>query len=376
MDKKRQEKPIKYECRECKKTLAEIVNENKNLIRANGVDEFECSDCLTQEVEDLTASIHKIIHPGKILKILNDKIVGQQDLKETLSIAISNHVNNSIKGVKNSSKGNVMIIGPSGSGKTEAVRVLSEQLQIPLLIVDATEFTASGYVGRSVTEIASDYFRLCKGDKDQMERGVIFIDEIDKKAVRGPNSGEVATAMVQDSLLKFVEGHIVNVDYKDERGIKRVGKVDTSKILFISAGAFDGIKIKSETKRVSLGGNKNSTEVPADEIRQAMRDFGMKLELLRRFPLITRTSKLNENEVFTILKSKNSPIKDLEENLKHINISFKLKDELCLYLAKKSQGAEVPLSYIANMVLKFHKKLAFYGGDIEEINALNFFEQE
>lgn len=264
-------------------------------------------------------SAGKIPTPQAIKNYLDQYVIGQEETKKILSVAVYNHYKKLIHNSKADTdleKSNVLIAGPTGSGKTHMVRTIAKMLDVPFYIQDCTKLTASGYVGSDVEDCLAGLLRSCHYDIQRAQMGIVMLDEIDKiaKASAGPSiTRDVSGECVQQSLLKIIEGDLVGV--QPEGGRKHPEQpltyIDTSNILFIASGAFVGIEkiIRSRlnrglshvgfnaTKRESLSSDELKNYICAEDIR----DFGFIPEFVGRFPIINCISKLEKDDLKRIL---------------------------------------------------------------------------
>lgn len=284
--------------------------------------------------------------PKKIKENLDKYIIAQDDAKKTIAVAVYNHYKRVFVDGLNVDKSNILILGPSGTGKTEIARRIAKMLNVPFAIADATTLTESGYVGDDVENILLKLIKNADYDIERAQRGIIYIDEIDKIARKGQNTSitrDVSGEGVQQALLKIIEGS-ESVRVPMEGGRKRPDsdcyEIDTSNILFIAAGAFDGIDdiIKQENK---IGINSNvAPTVEDDGFEYKPEDlikFGMVREFVGRFPVITHTKALTKQNLIDVLtKPEDALTKQYKALLKVDNIELDFDDKFLEEIAQKA----------------------------------------
>lgn len=320
-------------------------NEVQMLI--SGQNGFICENCIEQAhaiVKDSSAktgfspaeNIEELKKPKEIKEFLDQYVIGQDQAKKQLSIAVYNHYKRLLHAQDENrevelEKSNIIMIGETGTGKTLLAKTIARELNVPFCIVDATILTEAGYVGEDVESILSRLLMVADYDVEKAERGIVFIDEIDKIARKSDNPSitrDVSGEGVQQGLLKLLEGSIVNVPpqggrkHPDQKYIQ----VNTQNILFIAGGAFDGIKeiIERRMNKQAIGfsaekiNNTNEDEYILTNINAVdLRSFGLIPELLGRFPIITYLDKLTKETMVRIMKEpKNSIVNQFIELFK------------------------------------------------------------
>jgi len=321
-------------CQKCLKKLSNklVLEEPEKAVRRNLK-----RNTNRQEIDNS----NKPVTPSHIYQEINKHVVGQEDAKKALSIAITRHLRNA---VSNSEyiKPNVLIAGPSGTGKTELVRALGKIVKIPVAVADATSLTVAGFVGEDVESILYKLYEAANCNIAAAEKGIVFIDEIDKLAQNNSGVGtEITTRSVQESLLKMIEGSVVNVPIGgDLKTAKEYVKINTSNILFICAGAFPGIKdIIAKRNKKGIGLNKENNNVENNEnlIIEDLNKFGLIEEFLGRFSIVTETKSLTSSELKEILiRSNKSPLQEKVEFFSNYNQTLELNDCFLNYIIDKA----------------------------------------
>lgn len=302
-----------------------------------------------------TANEIRLLRPDQIKQYLDQYVIGQDEAKKVLSVAVFNHykklINNSnLLSELEIDKSNVILLGETGCGKTLLVKTIAKLLNVPCYIQDCTKITASGYVGSDVEECLVGLLRSCDYDINAAQMGIVMLDEGDKIAKKEAGvsiTRDVSGECVQQSLLKIVEGDIVGVPPAGGRKHPEqpLLYVDTKNILFILSGAFVGLDSIIEKR---LGGGRIGFDANArNEIEkgtitkyatpQDIRDFGFIPEFIGRFPIITSVNPLSENDLVTILTHpKNALIKQYTELLNMDGVDLEFTDDALLEIAKIS----------------------------------------
>lgn len=282
----------------------------------------------------------KLLKPIEIKKFLDEYIISQDNAKERIAVAVYNHYKRiGSDSEVEISKNNCVILGPSGSGKTMMAQTIAKLLDVPFVICDATTLTEAGYVGDDVESVLVKLYQAAGCDIEKTEKGIVFIDEIDKIARKGANPSitrDVSGEGVQQGLLKMIEGSVVGIP--PHGGRKHPDQdlvyIDTKNILFICAGAFEGIEktIGQRCNQQSIGYASKSRRLTDSELLDKvtpldLRAYGLIPEIIGRLPVITHTNELTESDLKMILtEPKNAVVKQYQELMKIDGIDLKLED--------------------------------------------------
>ena len=325
-----------------------------------------CNECAIQAAEivkENTESKSKLPHlqkedipkPVEIKKYLDQYVIGQDEAKKFLSVAVYNHYKRLMQEKSNDDveieKSNIIMVGSTGTGKTLLARTIAKKLHVPFTIVDATVLTEAGYVGEDIESILTRLLQVADYDVKAAERGIVFIDEIDKIARKGDNPSitrDVSGEGVQQGLLKLREGSVVNVPPQGGRKHpdQKMIPVNTQNILFICGGAFDGIEKKiaarlntrvvgySATLETDFIDKKNMLQYIAP---QDLKSFGLIPEIIGRLPILTYLEPLDRNALRKILtEPKNSIIKQYVKLFKMDHIELVFEEEVLEYVVDKA----------------------------------------
>ncbi len=292
--------------------------------------------------------------PTEIKSFLDQYVIGQEATKKVLSVAVYNHYKRLLQERDEHEveiqKSNIVMVGQTGTGKTLMARTIAQMLNVPLAIVDATVFTEAGYVGEDVESILTRLLQAADYDVDRAERGIVFIDEIDKIARKGDNPSitrDVSGEGVQHALLKLLEGSIVNVPPKGGRKHpdQKYIEVNTEHILFIAGGAFDGIEqiIAKRMNRQAVGYN-TSKETRVDDknllqyvTHKDLKDFGLIPEIIGRLPVLTYMNPLDQSTLRMILtEPKNAIIKQYIKLFAMDDIALSFEEEALNFIVEKA----------------------------------------
>jgi ATP-dependent Clp protease ATP-binding subunit ClpX len=303
---------------------------------------------------------------------VSERVIGHENIKKLVLPAVWEHYLSTKEPIEYT-KTHILLIGPTGVGKTYLIKTISEYLEIPFVYCDITKFTKTGYVGRSVSDMIFDLYFKAGKNRERTEKGIIFIDEIDKIAGWHKEGRDIGGRCVQEELLNLIDCKNKQKLVSYESIFTPSMEINTGKILFVAAGAFEGLKKNEEQKSIGFLGNEVMEEIDkGNNWREILEKYGFMPELIGRFGLILELSQLTKENYIKILKnSADSPIKEFEERFRRYNIKLEIKEdaieEIAEIAVKMKTGARALKNVIEIILRPYFNDIFFNNFSEKEI---------